>query len=473
MTTYDFDLFVIGGGSGGVRAARIAAGHGARVAIAEEYRFGGTCVIRGCVPKKLFVYASRFRDDFEDAEGFGWTVRGTRFDWPTLLANKDAEIKRLEDTYRRNVVAAGATAFDTRATLADAHTVVLASDGRKLTAGTILIATGGHPVKPDVPGVEHAITSNEAFHLKELPASMLLVGGGYTAVEFAAIFDGLGVETTLAYRGEKILRGFDEDLRDGLMAEMFKREIDVRVNTDVAAIEKNWSDYTVTMKDGSTLDVECVMFATGRAPNTSGLGLEKAGVKLGRDGQILVDEESRSSSPNIYAVGDVTDRVNLTPVAIREGHAFADSVFGNKRWTVDHELVPTAVFSTPEIGTVGLPEHVACQRYPRLHCYRARFRPLKHTLSGRDEFVVMKLLVDDATDKVVGCHMLGPDAAEIVQMAAIALRMGATKADFDATVALHPTLAEELVTMREKRAAPHPPPPKAPPRRKKGYDETS
>jgi glutathione reductase (NADPH) len=473
MTTYDFDLFVIGGGSGGVRAARIAAGHGARVAIAEEYRFGGTCVIRGCVPKKLFVYASRFRDDFEDAEGFGWTVRGTRFDWPTLLANKDAEIKRLEDTYRRNVVAAGATAFDTRATLADAHTVVLASDGRKLTAGTILIATGGHPVKPDVPGVEHAITSNEAFHLKELPASMLLVGGGYTAVEFAAIFDGLGVETTLAYRGEKILRGFDEDLRDGLMAEMFKREIDVRVNTDVAAIEKNWSDYTVTMKDGSTLDVECVMFATGRAPNTSGLGLEKAGVKLGRDGQILVDEESRSSSPNIYAVGDVTDRVNLTPVAIREGHAFADSVFGNKRWTVDHELVPTAVFSTPEIGTVGLPEHVACQRYPRLHCYRARFRPLKHTLSGRDEFVVMKLLVDDATDKVVGCHMLGPDAAEIVQMAAIALRMGATKADFDATVALHPTLAEELVTMREKRVAPHPPPPKAPPRRKKGYDETS
>jgi glutathione reductase (NADPH) len=473
MTSYDFDLFVIGGGSGGVRAARIAAGHGARVAIAEEYRFGGTCVIRGCVPKKLFVYASRFRDDFEDAEGFGWTVRGTRFDWPTLLANKDAEIKRLEDIYRRNVVAAGATVFDTRATLADAHTVVLASDGRKVTAGTILIATGGHPVKPDVPGIEHAITSNEAFHLKDLPASILIVGGGYTAVEFAGIFDGLGVETTLAYRGEKILRGFDEDLRDGLMAEMFKREIDVRVNAGVAAIEKNWSDYTVTMKDGTTLDVECVMFATGRAPNTSGLGLEKAGVKLGKDGEILVDEVSRSSAPSIYAVGDVTDRVNLTPVAIREGHAFADTVFGNKRQTVDHDLVPTAVFSTPEIGTVGLPEHVACQRYPRLHCYRARFRPMKHTLSGRDEFAVMKLLVDEATDKVVGCHMLGPDAAEIVQMAAIALRMGATKADFDATMALHPTLAEELVTMREKRPVPHPPPPKTAPRRKKGYDETS
>jgi glutathione reductase (NADPH) len=473
MSKYDFDLFVIGGGSGGVRAARIAAGHGARVAIAEEYRFGGTCVIRGCVPKKLLVYASRFRDEFEDAEGFGWTVKGTRFDWPTLIANKDAEIARLEGHYRRNVDKAGAKVFDTRATIADPHTVVLAGDGGKVTAKVILVATGGHPVKPDIPGAEHAITSNEAFHLKELPASILIVGGGYIAVEFAGIFDGLGAETTLLYRGEKILRGFDEDLRDGLMAEMFKREIDLRVNADIAAIEKNWSDYTVTLKDGSTMEVECVMFATGRAPNTGSLGLEQAGVKLGEDGEVLVDEDSRSSVESIYAVGDVTDRVNLTPVAIREGHAFADTVFGGKRWSVSHDLIPTAVFSTPEIGTVGLPEHIACQRYPKLDIYRARFRPLKHTLSGRDEHVILKLLVDGTSDKVVGCHVLGADAAEIVQMAAIALKMGATKADFDATVALHPSIAEELVTLREKRPAPHPPPPKTPPRMKKGYDETA
>jgi glutathione reductase (NADPH) len=473
MSDHDFDLFIIGGGSGGVRAGRIAAGHGAKVAIAEEYRFGGTCPIRGCIPKKLLVYASRFRDDFEDSEGYGWTTKGTRFDWPTLKANKDSEVKRLEGVYRRLVEGAGGKCFNARATLGDANTVVLAADGRKVTAKTILIATGGHPVKPDVPGAEHAITSNEAFELEELPASILIVGGGYIAMEFAGIFDGLGVETTLVYRGEKILRGFDEDLRDGLMAEMFKREIDVRVNADITSIEKNWSDYTVTLKDGSTLDVECVMFATGRSANTAGMGLENVGVKLGADGQVLVDAHSRSSVANIYAVGDVTDRENLTPVAIREGHAFADTVFGNKPWAFDHELIPTAVFSTPEVGTVGLPEHIACQRFPQLDIYRARFRPLKNTLSGRDEFAVLKLLVDGATDKVVGCHMLGPDAAEIVQMAAIALKMGATKADFDATVALHPSIAEEFVTMREKRPAPHPPPLKTPPRKKKGTDETS
>jgi len=466
MTSYDYDLFVIGGGSGGTRAARIAAGHGAKVAVAEEYRFGGTCVIRGCVPKKLLVYASRFRDEFEDAEGYGWTLKTPHFDWETLIANKDVEIKRLEGIYRRNVESAGGKIFDTRATLADAHTVVLADGGRKVTAKTILIATGGHPTKPDIPGVEHAITSNEAFHLEEMPASILIVGGGYTAVEFAGIFDGLGSETTLVYRGEKVLRGFDEDLRDGLMAEMFKREIDVRVNTNVAAIEKNWGDYTVTLTDGSTLDVECVMFATGRTPNTSGLGLETAGAKVGDRGEVLVDANSRTSAGNIYAVGDVTDRVNLTPVAIREGHAFADSVFGEKPWAMDHDLVPTAVFSTPEIGTVGLPEHEAVRKYPNLDAYLARFRPMKHTLSGRDEFVVMKLLVDGDSDKVVGCHMMGVDAAEIVQMAAIALKMGATKADFDATVALHPTIAEEFVTMRTKRAAPAKADAKAAPKKK-------
>jgi glutathione reductase (NADPH) len=457
MSQYDFDLFVIGGGSGGVRAARIAGQHGAKVAVAEEYRFGGTCVIRGCIPKKLLVYASRFRDDFEDAAGFGWTVEGTRFDWPALIASKDREIERLEGVYRRTVGNAGARVFDTRAAVAGPNTVVLAGDGSEVKARVILVATGGRPLKPDVPGAGHAITSNEAFHLKELPESILIVGGGYVAVEFAGIFNGLGSRTTLVYRGPKILRGFDDDLRGGLMEEMGKRGVDVRVNADIAAIEKNAGGYQATLKDGSTVDIACAMFATGRAPNTAGLGLEDAGVKLGPRGEILVDAESRSSAPSIYAVGDVTDRVNLTPVAIREGHAFADTVFGGRRWTVDHDLIPTAVFSTPEVGTVGLPEDIARQRHPKLDIYRSRFRPLKHTLSGRDERVVMKLLVDGDTDKVVGCHILGPDAAEIVQMAAIALKMGASKADFDATVALHPSIAEELVTMRERA-----PPPKSP-----------
>jgi glutathione reductase (NADPH) len=425
------------------------------------------------VPKKLLVYASRFRDDFEDSAGFGWTVEGTSFDWPTLIANKDKEIERLEGIYRRNVGAAGAKVFDTRATIADPNTVVLPGDGRKLRARYILVATGGRPVKLDVPGAEFAITSNEAFHLKELPHTILIVGGGYIAVEFAGIFSGLGARTTLLYRGEKLLRGFDDDLRVGLTEEMGKRGIDVRVKADVAAIEKARHGYVVVLNDGSALQVDCVMFATGRSPNTQGLGLETAGVEVGAKGEIVVDEESRSSVPSIYAVGDVTDRVNLTPVAIREGHAFADSLFGNRRWTVSHDLIPTAVFSTPEIGTVGLPQHIACQRYPELDIYRARLRLLKHTLSGRDERTIMKLLVDGATDKVVGCHILGPDAAEIVQMAAIALKMGATKADFDATVALHPSIAEELVTMREKVAAPHPPPTAAPLPQKKGYDETA
>jgi glutathione reductase (NADPH) len=450
MSDYDFDLFVIGGGSGGVRAARVAAQHGARVGIAEEYRFGGTCVIRGCVPKKLFVYASRFRDEFEDAEGFGWSVGASRFDWPTLVANKDAEIKRLEGIYRRNVESAGAQTFQTRAKLADAHTVLLAEGERRVSAKTILIATGGHPVLLDVPGAEHAITSNEAFHLPSLPESILIVGGGYIAVEFAGIFAGLGVRTILVYRGPKILRGFDEDLRDGLTEAMVKRGIDVRVDTQVAAIGKAGSRYAVTLQDGREVETGMVMFATGRAPNTPGIGLQAVGVKLGARGEIEVDRWSQSSVPGIYAVGDVTDRVNLTPVAIREGHAFADTLFGNKPTAVDHELVPTAVFATPEIGTVGLPEHVARQRHARLDVYKARFRPLKHTLSGRDEPMLIKLLVDGATDKVVGCHMLGPDAAEMVQVAAIALRMGATKADFDATMALHPTAAEELVTLRQK-----------------------
>jgi glutathione reductase (NADPH) len=450
MSELDFDLFVIGGGSGGVRAARIAAQHGARVGVAEEYRFGGTCVIRGCVPKKLLVYASRFRDEFEDAHGFGWSVGASRFDWPTLIANKDAEIARLEGIYRRNVERAGAQAFQTRATLADAHTVHLAADGRKVTAGKVLIATGGHPVVPAVPGAEHAITSNEAFHLPTLPESILIVGGGYIAVEFAGIFAGLGARTMLLDRGPKILRGVDDDLRAGVTEEMRKRGIDVRVITEVAAIEKAGSHLTVTLSDGGKVETGAVMFATGRAPNTGGLGLEAAGVKLGPLGEIEVDQWSQSSVPGIFAVGDVTNRINLTPVAIREGHAFADTQFGNRPTAVDHELVATAVFSTPEIGTVGLPEDAARTRYPRLDVYKARFRPMKHTLSGRDELMLMKLLVDGETDRVVGCHIMGPDAAEMVQVAAIALKMGARKADFDATMALHPTAAEELVTLRTK-----------------------
>jgi glutathione reductase (NADPH) len=468
MSSFDYDLFVIGGGSGGVRAARIAAGHGAKVAIAEEYRFGGTCVIRGCVPKKLLVYASRFRDDFEDAAGFGWTVPEPSFDWPALIAAKDAEITRLEGLYRSGLERAGVTVIKARAELADAHTLTLQPAGRKVTARIVLVATGGRPVIPDVPGAGHAITSNEAFHLEELPKSIMIVGGGYIAVEFACIFSGLGVEVTLLYRGAKILRGFDEELRDSLTEELFKRRIDVVCNAEIATIDKGWMHTTVTLKDGSKVETGKVMYATGRAPNTRGLGLEAAGVKLGKRGEIAVDAYSRSSVEHIYAVGDVTDRVNLTPVAIREGHAFADTVFGNRPTAVDHELVPTAVFSTPEIGTVGLTEDAARARYPKLDVYKARFRPLRHTLSGRDERMLMKLLVDGETGRVAGCHVLGPDAAEIVQMAAIAMRMGATKADFDATVALHPSAAEELVTMREKWVPPTRPAPAKPARGKAG-----
>jgi glutathione reductase (NADPH) len=459
MSQFDYDLFVIGGGSGGVRAARIAAGHGAKVAIAEEYRFGGTCVIRGCVPKKLLVYAGRFRDEFEDAAGFGWSVGTPDFDWSALIANKDAEIARLEGLYRQGLERAGVTLMQARAELVDAHTMIVQPGNHKITARIILVATGGRPQVPEAPGVGHAITSNEAFHLERLPKSIMIAGGGYIAVEFAGIFAALGVDTALLYRGPKILRGFDEELRDGLTEELFKRGIDVVCNAEIASIDKGWTQLKVTLKDASTVDTGAVMFATGRIPNTRGMGLEAAGVALGEKGEVIVDANSRSSVENIYAVGDVTNRVNLTPVAIREGHAFADAVFGSNPRTVDHELVPTAVFSTPEIATVGLTEHKARERYPRLDVYKARFRALKHTLAQRDERMLMKLLVDGETDRVVGCHVLGADAAEIVQMAAIAMRMGARKADFDATMALHPSAAEELVTMRDKwvppaRAAP-------------------
>jgi glutathione reductase (NADPH) len=455
MAGYDYDLFVIGAGSGGVRAARIAAGHGASVAIAEEYRFGGTCVIRGCVPKKLLVYASRFADEFEDAAGFGWTVGARSFDWATLIANKDKEIARLEGVYRSGLDRAGVTIHKTRAVVTGQHSVRLADSGKEVTAQFILIATGGAPnVDPKLDGCEHAITSNEAFQLKELPKRIVIAGGGYIAVEFAGIFAGLGAETTILYRGDKILRGFDEDLRDALTDEYSKRGIRIVTGKVFTRLEKTSDGITAHLSDGSTLEADQAMFAIGRSPNTKGLGLESAGVALGPVGQVAVDKHQRTNVPSICAIGDVCERVSLTPVAIREGHAFADTVFGNKPRAVDHDWIPTAVFSTPEIGTVGLPEHEAAKRPGGIDIYKARFRPMKMTLGGRDEKMLMKLIVERATDRVLGCHVLGADGAEIVQMAAIAMRMGATKADFDATMALHPSAAEELVTMREKWTPP-------------------
>lgn len=455
MPGCDFDLFVIGGGSGGVRAARIAAGHGARVAIAEEYRFGGTCVIRGCVPKKLLVYASRFADDFADAVGFGWEKTEPRFDWARLIAAKDKEIARLEAIYRNGQVRAGVTIFDERAEVAGPTSVRLVRSGRTVTAGKILIATGGRPyVDPKLVGREHAITSDQAFHLAELPRHVVIEGGGYIAVEFAGIFHGLGAETTIVYRGDKILRGFDDDLRDALTEELTARGIRIVTGSVIQGIEKNGEGLRARLGSGMVIEADQVMLAIGRRPLTEGLGLEAAGVALGAQGEIAVDAQSRTSVPSIYAIGDVTDRINLTPVAIREGHAFADSVFGERPWSADHEMIPTAVFSTPEIGTVGLPEAKAAEVHGALDIYKARFRPLKATLSGRAERVLMKLVVARATQKIVGCHILGHDAAEIVQMAAIAMRMGATKEDFDRTMALHPSTAEELVTMRERWVPP-------------------
>jgi glutathione reductase (NADPH) len=454
MINFDYDLFVIGAGSGGVRAARIAANHGARVAIAEEYRVGGTCVIRGCVPKKLLSYASRFHSDFEDAAGFGWSVGTPTFDWTALIANKDREIARLEGAYRANLQRSKVEIIAQRAVLDGPNTVRLA-DGRVVSAKTILIATGGTPnVDPKLKGRELAITSNDAFHLPSLPKRILIAGGGYIAVEFACIFAGLGVDTTLIYRGDKILRGFDEDVRDDLSAAMRKRGVKIVTGKTIASLEKSSAGIRATLSDGVPLELDQVMFAIGRSPNTAGLGLEAAGVKLSASGAILVDATGRTNIASIYAAGDVTDRVNLTPVAIREGHAFADTVFGGKPWVVDHTLIPTAVFSEPEIGTVGLSEADARTIYGTLDIYKARFRPMKYTLAGRDERMLMKLVVDTASQKIVGCHVLGPDAAEMVQMAAIAMRMGATKADFDATMALHPSAAEELVTMRDKWVAP-------------------
>ena len=446
--TYDYDLFVIGAGSAGVRAGRIAAKHGARVCVAEEYRVGGTCVIRGCVPKKLFVYASKFAEEFEDAIGFGWTSDKVSFDWTTLIENKDLEIDRLNKAYIRNLEGAGAELIQERAVIVNPHTVQLAS-GRSITTKYILVATGAAPFVPqDLPGHELAITSNEAFHLERLPRRMVIVGGGYIAVEFAGIFAGLGVETILVYRGEQILRGFDNDIRNHLAVEMKKKGIDIRVNADVASIERSGDGVRVTLEDGTEIGAGQIMFATGRIPNTAGLGLENVGIKTDVKGAVPVNEFSQTSVNNIYAVGDVTNRVNLTPVAIREGHAFADNVFGGKAVTVNHSLIPTAVFSQPELGVVGLTEAQARAQHPKIDIYKTSFRAMKHTLSGRDERTFMKLVVNAETDVVLGCHICGEGAGEMAQLLGIALTCGATKAQFDATMAVHPTASEELVTMR-------------------------
>jgi glutathione reductase (NADPH) len=454
MPEFDYDLFVIGGGSGGVRSARLAAGLGVRTAIAEEYRFGGTCVIRGCVPKKLFVYASEFGHAIDDARAYGWTVGEKRFDWKTLIANKDAEIARISKVYSNGVQAAGGTVIHDRAEVVDPHTIRLIKEDRTVTAGRILIATGGHPFIPEIPGRELAITSNETFHLEELPRKIVIVGAGYIAIEFAGIFNGLGVEVELLYRGAEILRGFDHDLRRALTGIMTAQGIKITCNTEPAAIEKTGGRLSVLTTRDSRIVCDTVMFATGRRPNTAGLGLQRLGVECGWNGRVVVNDWYQSSVPSIYAVGDVTDRVNLTPVAIRDGIAFIEANYKNNPNPVDLAFLPTAVFSQPEIGTAGYTEEHAREMFRAIDIYKSSFRPLKNTLSGRPERMLMKLVVDAETDKVVGAHLLGPDAAEMAQLLAISLKLGARKADFDATIALHPTLAEELVTMREKWNAP-------------------
>ncbi len=445
----DLDLFVIGAGSGGVRAARVAAEHGAKVMIAEEYRVGGTCVIRGCVPKKLLVYASRFSHEFAEAAGYGWTVSPPTFDWLSLIANKDREIGRLEAAYIAGLQDAGVTIVKSRVVLEEAHRLRLVATGAAVRADYVLVATGARPGNGTIPGIEHVISSNEAFHLPEFPSRILIQGGGYIAVEFACIFAGLGARVTLVYRGENILRGFDDDVRSHLRAEMENAGIRILTSRTVAAVEKTATGMRSKLSDGQVIETDRVMFAIGRRPNVAEFGLGAAGVELAENGGIAVDPYSRTSASNIYAVGDVTNRVNLTPVAVREGQAFADTVFGARPTAVDHAHVATAVFSEPEVGVIGLTEAMARARCAAVDVYRATFRPLKATLSGRDTRMLMKLVVDGSTDRVVGCHIVGPDAAELIQLVGVAVTMKARKADFDATMAVHPTAAEELVTMRK------------------------
>ena len=453
MDEYDYDFFVIGAGSGGVRASRVAASFGARVAVAEDGRLGGTCVNVGCIPKKLLVYASHFHHDFEDAAmGYGWTVGERSFDWPTLIANKDREIERLNGIYSRLLDQAGVTHIEGRARLVDPHTVAVGD--QRYTAQHILVATGGRPVRPSIPGAEHAITSDEAFALERLPQRVLIVGGGYIAVEFAGIFQGLGAQVIQAYRGTLFLRGFDDDARTLVASEIQKAGIELRLHCEVEAIEKTSGGLRAVLSDGEVREVDEVFYAIGRHPNTEGLGLEKIGVDVDESGAIVVDDYSRSSIESISAIGDVTNRVNLTPVAINEGICVANTLFNDRPMIPDHDAVPSAVFSQPALATVGLTETEARERYAEIDVYVSEFRALKHTLTGRDERSLMKLIVERVSQRVLGLHVVSPDAAEIVQGFAVGIKLGATKSDFDATVAIHPTAAEELVTMREPRADP-------------------
>ncbi len=452
MTQYDYDLFTIGAGSGGVRASRYAANLGARVAVAEERYLGGTCVNAGCIPKKLFSYAAHYGEDIGHAAGYGWRVAAPAFDWPTLVANKDREIQRLNGVYAQLLAGAGVTLLRGRAALADAHTVEV--DGRRISARYILVATGGWPVVPPVPGSDLAISSNEAFHLRQLPRRVLVVGGGYIAVEFASIFNGLGADTTLVYRGERLLKEFDADLGGFLAGQMQNKGVRILFRSLIERIGRSAEGGVLraTLADGSALETDCVMYATGRAPNTRGLGLAHAGVKLAANGAVVVDANFQSSVPSIYAVGDVIDRVLLTPVALAEGMVVAESLFGAGGRSLDYADIPTAIFSNPNVGSVGLSEAQARARHGDIDVYRTAFGPLRHQLTGSGEQVLMKLVVDRKSERVLGVHMVGADAGEIIQGFAVALRCGATKRQFDATIGIHPTVAEEFVTMREALA---------------------
>jgi glutathione reductase (NADPH) len=448
---YDYDLFVIGAGSGGVRAARIASLAGAKVAIAEEYRIGGTCVIRGCVPKKFLVYGAEFAQTFRDAAGYGWTVSNATFDWKTLRNNVQNEVTRLSGIYTSNLAKAGVVTFEERAELVDAHRVRLVKSGSELTAERILIATGGHPSLPtDLPGAELGISSNEAFLFDELPRRALVVGGGYVALEFAHIFHGLGVETLVVHRGDQLLRGFDSDLRAHMHIEGERAGIRFKFKTTLAKLEKAGGAIRASLSTGEQVETDAVLFATGRVPNTRGLGLERAGVKLDDAGAVIVDEYSQSCVESVYAIGDVTNRMNLTPVAIRDGHAFADTIYNQRPTPVDHSGVPSAVFTRPPIGTVGLTESDAQRSHAEVDIYRMNFRPMRNVIAGNQERTLMKLVVDRATDQILGVHIAGEDAPEMIQLAAVAVKARLTKKQWDSTTALHPTAAEELVLMREK-----------------------
>ena len=447
---YDYDLYVIGAGSGGVRASRVAAQLGARVAVAESTHLGGTCVNVGCVPKKLFVYGSHFAEDFDDARAYGWSAAPPSFDWPTLRDNKTNEINRLNGIYRNLLDSAGVDVHEGRARLGDSHRIEI--NGRSFTAERVLVATGSRPWMPKFPGAEHVICSDDAFYLPRFPRRVLVVGGGYIAVEFAGIFAGLGAEARLAYRGPLFLRGFDDGVREFVAEQLAEKGVTLQFNTEVVNIEPDGDERLVTLSDGSTLRTDLVMFATGRRPNVEGLGLAECGVALGANGAVLVDEAYRSSVPHILAIGDVIDRLQLTPVAIEEAMCVAHGLFGNgEPRSLNYENIATAVFCQPNIGTVGLTEAEARQRFERIEVYESAFRPMKHTLTGRLERTFMKLIVDAVSDRVVGIHMVGSEAGEIIQGMAVAVTAGATKGQFDATIGIHPTAAEEFVTMREAR----------------------